>query len=214
MLEEVTLHVEAGGCVSLVGPNGGGKTTLLKAILGLPGVRVTKGTVRLADHPPAVARRRGNVVGFIPQRPAVPAALPLTGRQAVALAAARGDDDFADDVLRRLAGTDALHDKPVTAMSGGQLQQVFVARALANRPKLLLLDEPTVGLDKAAVDRLVGVLDLARREFDCGVVVATHDHLVALRMTSDLAYLDRTITYRGPATEVPAHLDARLCHHE
>ena len=214
VLRDVTLHLDAGGCVSLVGPNGGGKTTLLRAVLGLPGVRVTGGTISLAGLSPAKARQAGNVIGFIPQRPMVPAALPVTGRQAVSLAASRVDAAFADDLLERLAGGATLHDKTVTTMSGGQLQQVFVARALANRPKLLLLDEPTVGLDKAAVDRLVSVLELARREFNCGVMVATHDHLVALRMTSDLAYLDGTIKYRGPATAVPKHLDARLCHHE
>lgn len=216
-LRDVHLHLDAGGCLALVGPNGGGKTTLLRAALGLLPANQVIGHIQLAGHLPAEAKRLGNVVGYVPQRPNVPGALPMTGRQVVALAAPttpRHERSFATDLLAQLHGSDALHDVPVTSMSGGQLQQVFLARALANQPKLLLLDEPTVGLDKAAVDRLVNVLTRARREIGCGVLIATHDHLVALRLTNDLAYLDTTIRYRGPANEVPAQLDARLCHHE
>ncbi len=214
VLRDVDLQLAAGTCMALVGPNGGGKTTFLRAVLGwLP----TSGVVRLAGLDPETARRRGDVVGYVPQRPHVPAALPMSARQAVRLAAPPGRQGkvWADHLLSKAMGhTCEALDHPVTRLSGGQLQQVFLARALAARPQLLLLDEPTVGLDNAATDRLLNVLALARDELNTAVLIATHDHLIALRLTDQVAYLDVTIKYCGPANAIPHHLDAHLCHHE
>ena len=207
--------------LALVGPNGGGKTSLLRAMLGLLPFR---GTITLNGLPPRRATRRGDVVGYVPQRPQVPAALPITARAAVRLAVAgrsgflktphAADLAWADAMLARVCGDESLFDAPVTQLSGGQLQQIFLARALANRPRVLLLDEPTVGLDRPAVARLVALLRGLRDELGLATLIATHDHLSALAVADEMVYLDRTIRYRGPTDRLPPELDGRLCHHD
>ena len=212
VVENVSFTLSSGSILAVVGPNGGGKTSLLRAILGLEGSR---GHVRVAGLSPIQAQRRGHVLGYVPQRPAVPGALPVSVRQAVRLALPRGAaPEAADDLLREVMGraADRLMETPTHALSGGQLQQVFLARALAGEPALLVLDEPTVGLDKAATARLVDVL-LARRTAGMAMLLATHDHPTAMRLSDHLIFLDRQIRYEGAADAVPPHLDCQLCHH-
>ena len=221
-LEDVSLTLSAGRTMALVGPNGGGKTTLLRAILGLLSF---EGEVRLCGLASREALKRGDLVGYVPQNPHVPAGLPLTAKQAVRLAVSgragflrrpRAEDlAWADEMLARIAGEDAaeLGRTPVTKLSGGQLQQVFLARALANRPRLAILDEPTIGLDRPAAGRLIALL----RELRGGgmaTLIATHDHLTAMALADELIYLDVTVQYHGAVDEIPPHLDARLCHHD
>lgn len=221
-LRNVSLTLAAGRTLALVGPNGGGKTTLLRAILGL---LAFQGEVRLCGLASAEALRRGDLVGYVPQNPHAPAGFPLTARQAVRLAVSgragflrrpRSEDlSWADEMLLRIAGEDAaeLAGTPVTKLSGGQLQQVFLARALANRPRLLILDEPTIGLDRPAAGRLISLLRELRGQ-GMATLIATHDHLTAMAVADELAYLDVTVQYHGSVDGIPPSLDARLCHHD
>ena len=223
VLTGVSLTLAAGRTLAVVGPNGGGKTSLLRAMLGL---LPSGGSVLLCGLPPKQALRRGGLVGYVPQNPQVPAGLPITARQAVRLAVAgragflrrprAADLAWADHMLDRIAGPEdaALAGLAVTRLSGGQLQQVFLARALANRPRLLLLDEPTNGLDRPAVARLTQLLAELLREQELAILIATHDHLTAMAIADELIYLDTTVRYHGPANAIPPHLDARLCHHD
>lgn len=210
IVDHVSFDLAPGQTLSLAGPNGGGKTTLLRAVLGFT---KSTGTIQLLGATPRQIRRMGHRVGYVPQRPTVPAALPLSVRQALKLSLPRGEDaSVVDAVLVEVMGDVSLAETPITRLSGGQLQQVFLAKALVGGPGLLLLDEPTVGLDRPAVDRLVTLLD-RRRVGGLATLIATHDHLTATRLTGELAYLDRRLEYRGPADQVPDHLDRKLCHH-
>ena len=223
VLSRIDLSLSGARTVAIVGPNGGGKTSLLRAILGLLPAR---GDIAIAGLSPREATRRGDLVGYVPQRPQGPAVIPITGRQAVRLAVSgrsgllRRPDPaaiaWADGILDRVAGAEAraLADMPITAMSGGQMQKIFLARALANRPRLLVLDEPTVGLDRPSVARLVELLKSLKQEIGLATLLATHDHLTAMATADEMIYLDGTIRYRGPADTLPPDLDARLCHHD
>ncbi len=209
VLRGVSLAVEPGGCLAVAGPNGGGKTTLALAVLG--SIPIEHGTITVGDSTPDVAVR-GQRLGYVPQRAEPPGVLPITGRQMLKLAARPGDDAWRRELID-VALSDVDLDQPLRELSGGQHQLVVVARALAHRPSLVLLDEPTLGLAPAAVDRLVETLTLARSRLGTAFVVNTHDHLAAMRLSDRLLYLDRDVRYDGPADAVPAHLDARLCHH-
>src|SRR5687767_1182210 len=155
VLKHVDLAVERGSTLGLIGPNGGGKTTLIKLLLGL--LAPTRGRVMIDGFEPKQAVRRGDVVGYLPQNPSVPENFPITVRQLARLglvgktgllrATPRGDLAFVDGLLERVGVRDAA-GAPVGTLSGGQLQRALLARALAPRPRLLLLDEPTTGIDR------------------------------------------------------------------
>ncbi|MFN8632979.1 MAG: ATP-binding cassette domain-containing protein [Chloroflexota bacterium] len=175
-VDDVSLAVECGEHVAMIGANGSGKSTILRAILGLHddvgGEIALDGTIAATFGAWAERRRR---VAWMPQRQAT-GRFPLLVRE---LLASSGRLDAAMDAAERL-GVGALQDRPLTTLSGGQLQRVFLSRALgclANGAGLLLADEPTAALDfdtQAAVADLLGGLDTT-------VLVVTHDRAVAAR---------------------------------
>ena len=213
VLQKIDLSIERGTILGLIGPNGGGKTTLIRLLLGM--LRPTGGRIEIGGMPPHQAIRRGNVVGYLPQNLHVPRALPLTVRQVVRLGLAgktgllrgysRDDLAFADGLLERV-GVAELADEPVAALSGGQLQRVFIARALAPRPMLLLLDEPTTGIDRRGQQRFIEFLQQLKQELGLTVVFVSHDLRAVSAICDRIACLNVTLHYH----DVPDHLPADL----
>ncbi len=207
VLRDVGFRVGAGQLVALCGPNGAGKSTLLRLLLGLHAPAT--GEIRLGGAPVASLSRReiARRAALLPQE--APADLPLTARESVALGRLAHLDRFqpesrADEeaVARALAATDiqALADRPVAELSGGERHRVHLARALAQEAPLLLLDEPIAGLDVAhqlqALDLLRALADAGR-----GVLVALHDLSLAARRC------DRMILLSGGTVRVDAAPD-------
>jgi ABC-type Mn2+/Zn2+ transport system ATPase subunit len=205
-VEAVDVALASGDLVALVGRNGAGKSSLLRAMAGLTGYQ---GTV--LRHADACHHRRGEVrVAYVPQRAAPRWDLPISVRQAATTG--RLDPrrwwrrpDSADRLvvqaaLARLDLT-ALADRPVATLSGGQAQRLLLARALAQEPDVLLLDEPCDGLDAASVARLLAAL---RQLADDGIAVCCALHELHLaRDTFDRAVvIDRVVLADGPAAQV------------
>jgi zinc transport system ATP-binding protein len=154
-VEEVSFSLDEGQIAILIGPNGSGKSTVLRATLGLVPYR---GEVRVFGMPAAEARRQ---IGYVPQRLAFDLTLPLTVEEAVRmpLLGVRGAD--ADTSLRHFTetlGIADLLDKPLGALSGGQLKRAMIARAMVTTPRLLLLDEPEAGIDVGGEQTLYELL--------------------------------------------------------
>ena len=212
-LKRIDLRIERGSTVGVIGPNGGGKTTLVKLILGL--VQPTRGTIRVEGMPPRQAVRRGDVIGYLPQNPRVPDDFPLNVRQVARTGLAgktgmlrpyaRADLDFAESMMERVGIMD-LADQPVGELSGGQLQRVLIARALAARPKLLLLDEPTTGIDRSGQQRFIEFLSNLKQELGLTVVIVSHDLRAVTAMSDRIVCLNVTLHYH----DVPQHLPADL----
>ncbi|MGY2052012.1 ABC transporter ATP-binding protein [Methylobacterium sp. JK268] len=207
------LSVAAGEVLALLGPNGGGKTTLLKTLLGLLPPRA--GAVTVAGRPLATlsARERARLMAYVPQSAGgafafTARAVVLTGRSAhvgILSAPSRADRDAAEAAMARM-GVLPLADRPVTRLSGGERQLVLIARALAQEPRLVVLDEPTASLDFGNQGRVMR--EIARLRGDgLGVVFTTHDPNQAARI-ADRALLLRAGTRlgEGPVAEV---LEAR-----
>jgi zinc transport system ATP-binding protein len=213
VLERINLSVEAGTTLGLIGPNGGGKTTLIRLLLGL--LEPTAGTIRVAGLAPRQAIRRGDLIGYLPQNPQLPGQLPLSVRQAVRLGLAgktgmlrpyAADDlAFAESLLERV-GIAPLADKPVGSLSGGQLQRAFIARALAPRPRLLVLDEPTTGIDRGGQQQFIEFIQSLKREMELTVIFVSHDLRAVSAISDRIACLNATLHYH----DVPDHLPADL----
>ena len=178
VLRDVSLAIDPGEIVTIVGPNGSGKTTLLRAILGA--VPAVTGRVR---------RGAGLVLGYVPQRLHVDPTLPITVERFLRLPGGARATDI-DAALAR-AGVPDLHRRQMSDLSGGQMQRVLLARALVARPTLLMLDEPTAGLDQPGSAAFYRTIDEVRRETGCAVLMISHElHVV-------MAASDRVICLNG-----------------
>jgi iron complex transport system ATP-binding protein len=211
VLREVSLSLRAGELIALAGPNGAGKSTLLRLLLGLHTPRA--GTVTLGGRPIGELARRevARLAALLPQDVDGATELPLSVREVVALGRlphlgrfqpeGPGDDEA---VVRALASTDteALAERPMTELSGGERHRVHLARALAQGAAVLLLDEPTAGLDLAhqlqALDLLRATVDEGR-----GAIVALHDLSLAARRCDRIVLLaDGAVQADAPPAEV------------
>lgn len=198
-IEKITLNVEEGHRLGILGPNGGGKSTLLKVTLGL--LTGYEGSVRVFGMPPEDARR-ARVIGYVPQRVEAELAFPLSARQVVAMGVTIGmppwknpsaEQKRAIDDAMALVGADKVADKPIGQMSGGQLQRVMIARALAAKPKLLLLDEPTVGIDPAGQQQFGDFLGSLVKQLGLTLIVVSHDIRTIAAGCDRIACLSRTL---------------------
>ena len=177
VLEDVSFTIAQRDFVSVVGPNGGGKTTLLKLLLGL--LRPTRGHVRIFDRPPAEVRRR---VGYVPQHAQFDPQFPVTAQDVVQMGrlgagpcigpTRRGDKRAALAALDEV-GLAEYSSRPLAMLSGGQRQRVLIARALASDPELMLLDEPTANLDLAVQGDFFDLLHRLNERLT--VLLVSHD---------------------------------------
>jgi zinc transport system ATP-binding protein len=213
VLKRIDLSVHAGTTLGVIGPNGGGKTTLLKLLLGL--IQPTRGSIAIDGLPPREAVCRGDVLGYLPQAPRLPSNFPLDVTQLVRLGLAgktgmlrtyaRDDLRFVDELIDRIGLKELAHE-PIGRLSGGQLQRVLIARALAPRPKVLLLDEPTTGIDPAGQKRFIEFLRDLKKRLELTVVLVSHDLRSVTSIADRLACLNLTLHYHDVPQQMPAEL--------
>jgi zinc transport system ATP-binding protein len=198
-LKEVNLRIHRGDYTAIIGPNGGGKTTLVKLILGL--LTPDRGTIRVDGKSPQKASR---CIGYVPQNVHVNRSFPITTIDVVLMGkldpqkrlSRKSDTNRRDALaaLERLEVADYANRK-IGMLSGGQRQRVFIARALVDRPKLLLLDEPTASIDtKGQADfyRLLGELNK-----EITILVVSHDLLVISRFVKSVACVNKRLHYHN-----------------
>ncbi len=198
-IRDVTLTVEAGSIVGVLGPNGGGKTTLVRLAMGL--LTPTSGTVQAMEGDPDIARRLGQI-GYVSQQRPMAHGVPVSAAQFIELsisAGLRGTRSLTEQQRDRIewamevTGADVFADKPIGELSGGQLQRAMIARAIALEPVLLLLDEPTVGIDVKGQAAFSTMLDAVRAQTNCGVLVVSHDLRAVVAGCDRIACLNRTL---------------------
>lgn len=196
VLEDVSLRVPAGEFLGLVGPNAGGKSTLLKLILGL--LSPQRGRIRVLGQTPRKARRH---LGYVPQYPSFPRDFPidvlsvvLMGRLGTTASGLVGWSANDRAIARRtLVDVEAgdLESTPVASLSGGQLQRVLLARALVSEPQVLILDEPTANIDHRLEGEIFELL--ARLNKRLTIIVVSHDIGFISGYVSRVACLSRTL---------------------
>lgn len=201
-LEDITLHVHAGCNLGIIGPNGGGKTTLLRIILGqLTGY---EGKVSIMGLSPKQVCKLGDIVGYVPQHYDFDPAFPISVRQVIKLGLCgktglfrrHSAEDLARvDQLMEQVGIADLRDRPIGELSGGQRQRAFVAKALAAGPKILLLDEPTVGIDVSGRSQFTNLITQLHRDLGLTVMIVTHDLRTVAGCCEKVACLSRTLHF-------------------
>jgi ABC-type Mn2+/Zn2+ transport system ATPase subunit len=204
-LRDVDLAIDAGELLGIVGPSGAGKTTLLRLLLGE--VTPSEGTIEFTSAAPG---RRRRSVGYVPQLEASERTFPLTVQGAVELGASagstpvpwfsRGERAAARRALERL-GIGDLHARGLHELSGGQFQRVLFARALVAEPELLLLDEPTSGIDLRTRGEMLGLVDELRRD-GLTIVMTTHDLNWVASHLPRIVCLNETVRADGAPIEV------------
>jgi len=199
VLEDVGLEVKRGDFLGMIGPNGSGKTTLIRIILGI--LKPDKGVVKLFGFPPTSVDARARV-GFVPQKatsfdqnfPAAVHEVVGMGRiQKAGLMKQLGSKDR--EAIEKALGEVGMlehRDKRISELSGGQQQRVFIARALAAEPELLILDEPTVGVDHHAQARFYAILERLNSA-GITIILISHDIGVVSAHVNKLACINRTV---------------------
>jgi zinc transport system ATP-binding protein len=204
VLDDVSFDVRRRELTALCGPNGGGKTTFLKAALGLLPLRA--GEVEVLGTTPRAARPQ---VGYVPQvkplNPAFPARvadLIVANRRGRWPLRLRADEREAARTALGVVGGERLLDEPLKGLSGGEIQRVYLARALATAPALLLLDEPTAGVDARGRAEFLELLEGIAERRELAVVLVTHSAAAVRRLARRVVYLHATVRAWGPPDEV------------
>jgi zinc transport system ATP-binding protein len=200
VLRDVDLEVERGEFVAIAGPNGGGKTTLVRLVVGLE--QPTSGRVEL------MVRK----VGYLPQRTQAGIDAPVTVRELVTTGRASrarligplsaGDRMSVQEAIDRV-GLSPSADRRLTTLSGGQQQRAFIAKALAADPELLVLDEPTTGVDVEAQDAIAALLQRLRSELEMTILYVSHEFGAVERFVERIVLVRGGIVFDGPPSALP-----------
>ncbi|HJJ28619.1 MAG TPA: ABC transporter ATP-binding protein [Methanocorpusculum sp.] len=200
-LTDVTLDIAEGEFVGIIGPNGGGKSTLVKAVLGL--VPLREGRITIFGEDIRAGRKN---VGYVPQFAEVDRKFPITVLEAVMTAYMKGGlrpffrytkehKEKARAVLAKV-GIEKLAGRRISDLSGGEFQRVLIARAMAAEPKILLLDEPDASIDPASREHIYKLLSDLNKEIT--IILITHDALAISTAVTSVVCLNREILYHGP----------------
>ena len=190
VLRNVTCHVDAGEIVTIVGPNGSGKSSLLRALIGA--MKPLSGKV---------TAKPGLKIGYVPQKLQIDGTLPLSVSRFLNLPRRQKATDVAAALDR--AGVPELADRQMTALSGGQFQRVLLARALLGSPDLLILDEPTQGLDQPGEAAFYRQIEEVRRETGVAILMVSHDLHVVMAASDRVLCLNGHVCCEG-APEIVA----------
>ncbi len=189
LVRDIDLAIHAGEIVTIIGPNGGGKTTTAKALLGL--VKINAGTI---------TREPDIKVGYVPQKFAIDWSLPLPVWRLMRLTQTYSDPQVRSAL--EMVGASHLYDREVWQLSGGELQRVLLARAIAGTPNLLVLDEPVQGVDFTGEIELYELIRDIRDRLQCGVLLISHDLHIVMADTDTVVCINGHVCCSGAPGQV------------
>jgi zinc transport system ATP-binding protein len=207
VVKDVSLEIHKGDYVGVIGPNGGGKTTLMKLMLGL--LTPKSGTVKLFGTD-IQNFRDWPKIGYVPQKNSFDTQFPITVEEVVAMgrygklglfhSPSQEDTKIVQQALAQVEML-SFRNSQISDLSGGQQQRVFIARALATEPEVVFLDEPTVGVDVKTQKQFYALLRKLNRELSLTLVLVSHELDVVAHESTELGYINRTLEYFGEPEE-------------
>jgi zinc transport system ATP-binding protein len=208
ILTNVSLDLPDGEFLAVIGPNGGGKSTLLKIILGI--LEKSSGNIKIFDREP---HKAAGLIGYVPQDVSASRGFPISAFQVAMMgrmrlkgrfaSADKADNDKVHSVMKYLE-VDHLADSPIDNLSGGQRQRVFIARALAMEPKMLFLDEPTSSVDTKGQKDLFDRLQELNKTIT--IVVVSHDLSIIPRYATSVACINNSLHFHNAPEVTPEML--------
>jgi zinc transport system ATP-binding protein len=188
VVDHVDLSVRRGDIITIIGPNGAGKTTLIKAVLGIQ--PISDGSLNRAP---------GLTIGYVPQHLTLETTLPISVRRFMLLSG-RPEQACLDALAQ--TGVEHLFNASVHHLSGGEKQRLLLARALARRPDLLVLDEPAQGVDINGQAALYDLIRSLRDELNCGVIMISHDLHLVMAATDKVICLNQHVCCSGYPADI------------
>ena len=194
-LDNVSFVIKQGDFLGIIGPNGAGKSTLFDSMLGLN--TTYTGTIKFFDEDIKISKTYHQEIGYVPQRPEFESNFPATVSDVVRMGLRKkSDDKKVDEILQQLM-LHELRDRRIGALSGGQLQRVFIAKALVHDPKILILDEPNTGVDQQSINLFFGILKELNSKHGITIIWSSHDLDAVNKLANHVACLNRTLFFHG-----------------
>ncbi len=192
ILQNISINIKPAEILTLIGPNGSGKTSLVRVLLGL--IKADQGRLQ---------RKPGLVIGYVPQKLHIDAVLPMSVKRFLRMGLKAGADKIAH--MASTLGVASLLDQAVQSVSGGEFQRILLTRALLRKPDLLVLDEPAQGVDINGQQQLYQLISTIREEYGCGVLMVSHDLHLVMEATDQVLCLNTHICCSGHPEAVSQH---------
>lgn len=198
-IDDVSFTVNQGDFLGIIGPNGAGKSTLFASMLNLN----TKynGTIKFFGTDIRKSKNYLKEIGYVPQKPVFEKNFPATVNDVVKMGLQKeSDENKVDEILQQL-WIHELSERRIGELSGGQQQRVFIAKALVNNPKVLILDEPVTGIDQQSIDLFYSILKELNSKQNITIIWSSHDLDAVNKLANHVACLNRTLFFHGESDD-------------
>jgi len=198
-IDDVSFTVNQGDFLGIIGPNGAGKSTLFASMLNLN--TKYKGTIKFFGTDIRKSKNYLKEIGYVPQKPIFEKNFPATVNDVVKMGLQKeSDENKIDEILQQL-WIHELSEKRIGELSGGQQQRVFIAKALVNNPKVLILDEPVTGIDQQSIDLFYSILKELNSKQNITIIWSSHDLDAVNKLANHVACLNRTLFFHGESDD-------------
>lgn len=198
-IDDVSFTVNQGDFLGIIGPNGAGKSTLFASMLSLN--TKYKGIIKFFGTDIRKSKNYLKEIGYVPQKPIFEKNFPATVNDVVKMGLHKeSDENKIDEILQQL-WIHELSERRIGELSGGQQQRVFIAKALVNNPKVLILDEPVTGIDQQSIDLFYSILKELNSKQNITIIWSSHDLDAVNQLANHVACLNRTLFFHGESDE-------------
>lgn len=198
-LDKVSFSIKQGDFLGIIGPNGAGKSTLFSCMLGI--LTNYKGTIKFFGEDIRKSRNYLKEIGHVPQKPVFEKNFPATVKDVVRMAWTNHSDGKNIDNVLQQVWMHELGNRRIGDLSGGQQQRVFIAKALVNKPKILILDEPVAGVDVQSSEIFYSILRELNEKEKITIIWSSHDMDAVNKLVNKVACLNRTLFFHGSSNE-------------